>query len=242
MSDPASFLSDRPDHVLERVEKSRANLSWLSGELALRPDALGLQLARVCELVNLALGQVEGHGDLGMAWILLEQSRQQLGHAAVMAAKGGVRRGTSATPAEQREEKSAMAHLVWFLQRDLMPWPEDVAMVVDFGDESGAVPDFRPDTSFELLPLQLLAHTAMTVSAGEDAQRVGDRVMEMAFGEYVWAIMNEAMELLDEFGADQAGAEAQVETGFEVAHLVAGAFTPAFQVFGGPAGFPAQED
>ncbi|WP_010539831.1 hypothetical protein [Dietzia alimentaria] len=239
MSDSPSYLSER---VLERVDRSRANLAWLSGELAQRPDGLGLQLSRVCELVNLALGQVEDHGDLGMAWILLEQARQQLGHAAVMAAKGGVRRGTRANEAEVKEEKSAMAHLVWFLQRDLTPWPEDVSMVVDFGDESGAVPDFRPDTSFELLPLQLLAHTAMTVSAGEGAQSVGDRVMEMAFGEYVGAIMNEAMELLDEFGADQSGAEAQVETGFEVSHLVSGAFTQALQVFEGPAGFPTEED
>ena len=228
--------------MLERVGKTRSSLAWLTGDLARRPDALGLQLSLVCELVNLALRQVEDHGDLGMAWILLEQARQQLGHAAVMAAEGGVRRGERATEAERREEKSAMAHLVWFRQRDLRLWPEDVSMVVDFDDESGAVPDFRPDTSFELLPLQLLAHTAMTVSAGEGAQSVGDPVMGMAFGEYVGAIMNEAMELLDEFGADQAAAAAQVETGFEVAHLVAGAFTPAFQVFHGPASFPVEED
>lgn len=135
-----------------------------------------------------------------------------------------------------------MTHLVWFLQRDLMPWPEDVSMVVDFGDETGAAPDLRPDTSFELLPLQLLAHSAMTVSAGEGAQTVGDRVMEMAFGEYVGTLMNEAMELLDEFGADQPAAPAQVETGLDVARLVSGAFTPAFQVFHGPAGFPEEED
>ena len=96
MTDSPSYLSER---VLERVDKSRANLTWLSGELAQRPDGLGLQLSRVCELVNLALGQVEDHGDLGMAWILLEQARQQLGHAAVMAAKGGVRRGARANEA-----------------------------------------------------------------------------------------------------------------------------------------------
>lgn len=242
MSNSSSCLSDRPDHVFERMETSRAYLAWLGGELAQRPDGLGLQLSRVCELVNLALGQVEDHGDLGMAWILLEQARQQLGHAAAMAVKGGVRRGARANEAEVKEEKSAMAHLVWFLQRDLMPWPEDVSMVVDFGDESGAVPDFRPDTSFELLPLQLLAHSAMTVSAGEGAQGLGDRVTEMAFGEYVSAIMTEAVELLDEFGADQANLEEQVETGFQVADLVSGAFAPAFRVFHGPAGFPVEGD
>lgn len=242
MTNPPSFLSDRPDHVRERLQTSREYLAWLGGELAQRPDGLGLQLSRVCELVNLALGQVNDHGDLGMAWILLEQARQQLGHAAVISAKGGVRRGPGATEEEVLEEESAMTHLVWFLQRDLMPWPEDVSMVVDFGDETGAAPDLRPDTSFELLPLQLLAHSAMTVSAGEGAQTVGDRVMEMAFGEYVGTLMNEAMELLDEFGADQPAAPAQVETGLDVARLVSGAFTPAFQVFHGPAGFPEEED
>ena len=242
MSNSHSSLSDRPDHVLERMERSRAYLAWLGGELIQRPDGLGLQLSRVCELVDLALGQVNDHGDLGMAWILLEQARQQVGHAAAMAVKGGVRLGARANEAEVREEKSAKAHLVWFLQRDLMPWPDDVSMVVDFGDESGAAPDFRPDTSFELLPLQLLAHSAMTVSAGEGVQGLGDRVTEMAFGEYVQAILTEAMELLDEFGADQANVAELVDTGFQVAYLVSGAFAPAFQVFQGPAGFPAEED
>lgn len=241
MNNSSSFLSDRPDHVLKRVEKSRAYLAWLGGELVQRPDGLGLQLSRVCELVHLGLAQVDDHGDLGMAWILLEQARQQVGHAAVMAVRGGVRRGARANEVEVQGEKSAMAHLVWFLQRGLMPWPDDVPVVVDFGDESGAAPDFRPDTSFELLPLQLLAHSAMTVSAGEGAQGLGDRVTEMAFGEYVSVILTEAMELLDEFGADQANVAELVDTGMQVAHLVSGAFAPAFQVFQGPAGFPEEE-
>lgn len=241
MGNSYSALSDRPDHVADRIDSSRSYLNWLGGELVQRPDGLGLQLSRVCELVDLALGQVAVYGDLGMAWILLEQARQQVGYAAVMSANGGVRLGDNANKFEVQAEKSAMAHLAWFLQRDLMPWPDDVSMVVDFGDETGAVPDFRPDSAFELLPLQLLAHTAMTAGAGKGAQALGDRVMEMAFGAYVEAVMCEAMELLDEFGADQSGVEALVETGYEVAHLVAGAFPPAFQVFRGPAGMPDGE-
>ncbi|MDZ4235909.1 MAG: hypothetical protein U1C73_19595, partial [Dietzia sp.] len=102
------------DHLVYRMETSRDLLDWLGGEFAHRtqPRAgngkdstdqassptdgdqartigrLELQVARVCELVNLALAQVDLYDDLGMAWILLEQARQQLGHAAVSAATG----------------------------------------------------------------------------------------------------------------------------------------------------------
>lgn len=121
-----------------------------------------------------------------------------------------------------------------------MPWPDDVSVVVDFGCGPEAAPDFRPDTALELVPLQLLANAAMTFSAGDAVQVVGDTVMMMAFGEYVGTIMAEAMELL-EYCADQANEPnvlSLVETGHQVADLVAGAFPPAWQVFHGPAGFP----
>lgn len=249
--------TDRPDHVAYRLETSQHFAEWLSGELAHRaqldhdsttepePAAtqgggavrtfgrLTSQLARVCELVNLTLSQIVLNNDLGMAWILLEQARQQLGHAAIGAQR-------QLTDDELESEAAALAQLVWFLQRDRMPWPDDVSVVVDFGSGPEAAPDFRPDTALELVPLQLLANAAMTFSAGDAVQVVGDKVMMMAFGEYVGTIMAEAMELL-EYCADQANEPnvlSLVETGHQVADLVAGAFPPAWQVFHGPAGFP----
>ena len=59
----------------------------------------------------------------------------------------------------------------------------------------------------------------------------------MAFGEYVATILVESMELL-KHGADRAAVEGIVDTGYQVAHLVSGAFPPPFQIFPGPAGFP----
>lgn len=254
--------TDRPDHVAYRLETSQHFAEWLSGELAHRaqldhdgttepePAAtkgagavrifgrLTSQLARVCELVNLTLSQIVLNNDLGMAWILLEQARQQLGHAAASAAAIGAQR--QLTDDELESEAGALAQLVWFLQRDRMPWPDDASVVVDFGSGLDAAPDFRPDTALELVPLQLLANATMTFSAGDAVQVVGDTVMMMAFGEYVGTIMAEAMELL-EYCADQSNEPnllSLVETGHQVADLVAGAFPPAWQVFHGPAGFP----
>ena len=232
--------NDSQNHVAFRMEKSRHLLDWMGGELAHRaqPDApTQTQVARVCELVNLAVTQLDFHSDLGMAWILLEQARQQLGHAAITAA----RRATGPDPdAHDQSGSDAEAPLTWFLQRDLMPWPEDIAVVVRLVGESGqGFPDPRPYTPLGLPALQMLSHSTMTSAAG-DVVDPGDTVMTMAFGEYVSIIMVEAMELLDHC-ADQhgwAGLTAVINTGFEVSHLLAGAFPAAWQVFSGPAGFP----
>lgn len=252
------------DHVAHRMKTSRELLDWLGGEFARRAGppteaeegvagragpavegavagstaGLEVQVARVCELVNLALGQVDLHRDLGMAWILLEQARQQVGHAAASAGK--VDRERDDAEGEGDVRAAARAQLEWLLQRDLMPWPRNAAEVVDFGGGPGLLPDFLPDTPLELLPLQVLANWTMTLAAGVEAQDPGDEVMAMAFGEYVSMIMIEAMELLERSGVRNGGAgpAAVVDTGFQVAHLIAGAFPPAWQVFRGPADFP----
>ena len=103
------------------------------------------------------------------------------------------------------------------------------------------IPDFRPDAPVEMVSLQLLADAAMTFRAGHVVDDISDRVMSMAFGEHVWAILDLAMDLL-EFTADDdddaCRPDALVDTGREAAHLTSGAFWPAWRVFTGPAGFP----
>lgn len=219
--------SGREEHVIYRFERSRELLDRLSDDLDRRTGRKFTQLARVCELVNLALTQVDDQENLGMAWILLEQARQQLGHAAT---------GMMMVDAEA----SVWEQLVWCLQRDLMPWPDNAAIAVDFGGGPDLLPDFRPDTPLELASLQLLANSAMTFSAGEAVQDPENRVMAMAFGEYVWTIMNEAMELLEFYGdsVGDTGLGDLVSEGQQAADLIGGAFPPAWRVFHGPAGFP----
>lgn len=259
------IANEASDHVRMRMEKSGDLLAWLAGELearvekreegraSCRVDRLFMQLSRVFELVRLAIDQSHANKDLGMAWILLEQSRQQLGHAANGATLIG---GEPRIGREQLEyEQEALVHIGVFLQRELMPWPHDAGIVVEFGkgldeghegpgeglaEELGGLPDFRPDTALEMMPLQFLANAAMTYCAGEVVQDLDRRVMQMAFGEFVWKILEEATELL-EFWANQAGEgkiEALLETGIEVAFLVSGAFPPSEEIFKGPAGLP----
>lgn len=250
------------DHVAYRMETSRDLLDWLGGQFAsrTRPRAgneksstgqasspsdgagartigrLEVQVARVCELVNLALAQVDLYNDLGMAWILLEQARQQLGHAAASAGAG------SSSDGGEGEAGGAAAmrtQIVWLLQRDRMPCPRNAAEVIDFGGGPGLLPDLLPDTPLELLPLQLLAHTSMTFAAGIETQDMSETVMAMAFGEYVSTIMAEAMELLASC-SDPQDVDEIVETGHQIADLIAGAFPPAWHMFQGPAGFPGE--
>lgn len=251
------------DHVAHRMQTSRDYLHWLSGELAHHAQdhndfrgkvqgtavpaegtdhgsasKLQKQVARVCGLVNLALCQVDVHDDLGLAWILLEQARQQLGHAATAAAQ--VRSEQHGGADQSGPRTLSKAEIVWLLQRDRMPWSHNAAEALDFGGSPGLLPDLLPDTPLELLPLQLLAHTTMTLGAADDTQDDGDPVMAMAFGEYVSTILTEAMELL-ESAANLAGADEMdemIETGHQVADLISGAFPPAWKVFQGPAGFP----
>lgn len=238
------------DHVKMRMEKSEGLLLWLAGELGARverpeegeaPRRVGrlfMQVARTVELVRLAIDQALLNGDLGLAWILLEQARQQVGHAANGA--GLIGEGPLIGAEQSERERESLVQIGWFLQRDLMPWPDDVGVQVAFGEEQDARPDFRPDTALEILPLQFLANAAMSYCAGEVVEDLKRTVMRMAFGEYVWKILEEACELL-EFGANLAGEEGiepLVETGLEVAYLVSGAFPPAEQIFHGPAGLP----
>lgn len=248
------------DHVAYRMETSGQLLIWLRGELYDRAESGGgddgddgeqgprrvnrvfLQLARVYESVRLALQQVDENVDPGMAWMLLELARQQVGHAGN--AVGRVGSGSRLSREEAAAEEDSMARLAWFLQRDRSPWPGDAELIVDFEGAEGGVPDFRPDTALELLPLQFLSNAAMTHCAGEVVQDPKRAMMQMAFGEYVWTILEEATELL-EFGADLAGeqgVEGLVETGFEVAYLASGAFPMAAQIFRGPAGLPDEVD
>ena len=245
----------RPEHVTYRLENSRQLVEWLSGELVYlatlhsdsreaqlaaegvgrRGGRVACQLSRVCELVGLALAQVDVHEGLALAWILLEQARQQLGFAAAV-------ERTAPQPVDDDAHAvvDAMSHLAWFLQRDLMPWPDDANVVVEFNNGSELPPDPRPDTPLELVPLQLLAHSSMTLEAGDEALNLDNKVMAMAFGEYVAIIMSEAMALLESI-AEQTGLKntaALTDTGYEVADLVVGAFPPAWQAFPGPAGLP----
>lgn len=201
-----------------------------------RLDRMVDQLAMMCRLVEFSLEQVELTGELDLGWILLEQARQQLGHAAITAA--AIDRGRWLSEAEVDDEVGSKIVIMWMLQRDRMPWAENAGQVVDFGCSSGRPPDFRPETPLELVPLQFLADSVMRTGTGTAIQELPETMLAMAYGEYVFTIMDEAMELL-ELRAGQAGESALsslVDTGHEVANLVSGAYPAPWQVFGGPAG------
>ena len=68
---------------------------------------------------------------------------------------------------------------------------------------------------------------------------MGETVVAMAFGEYVSTVMAEAMELLSPC-SDPEDVDEIVETGHQVADLIAGAFPSAWQMFQGPAGLPGE--
>lgn len=199
------------------------------------------QMSRLCELVRLSVEQVDVHADLGMGWVLLEQARQQLGHAANAAAEvEGDDQRESESPEGVDGEIAAVKDLWWFLQRDLMPWSDDVSVMVEFGSGPDVLPDFRPDTPLEFGPLQMLAHATMTGIAGEAVSDVDDAMMRMAFGEYVGRILDEAMELLY-VAAEKSGSRqlrTLTATGWEAQALLMGVFPWAEQIFRGPAGFP----
>lgn len=94
------FADIPADDVRNRLRSADQLLAWLAGELVdragnvdqVRPDKSGkapnrvgrlsMQMSRAVELVRLAVEQVDLHRDLGLAWVLLEQSRQQVGWAA----------------------------------------------------------------------------------------------------------------------------------------------------------------
>lgn len=203
-----------------------------------RLDRMVDQLVAMCRLVELSLDQVYLHDDLGMAWILLEQARQQLGHAATTAA--AIDRSRCLDEDEVEQEVESALNIFWFLQRDRMPWAESASQVVDFGCGPGRLPDFRPDTALELVPLQLLANAVMNVGTVTAVQELPGEALTMAFGEYVFTIMEAAMCLL-ELRAEQAGEAALAslaDTGYQVGSLILGAYPAAWQVFRGPAGLP----
>ena len=249
------------DHVAIRFDRATGLLAWLGDELAhlaraggraagegsrsaddgtevRRLDRMTDQLAVMCRLVGLSLEQVDLHDDLGLAWILLEQARQQLGHAAITAA--AIERGPCLDEDEIDAEVDSALTTLWSIQRDRMPWAGNAGEVVDFGCGPGRLPDFRPDTVLELAPLQLLASLTMTLGTGTAVQELPRAALTTAYGEYVFTIMEEAMGLL-ELRAGQAGDSglaSLVDTGYQVGSLILGAYPAAWQVFRGPAGVP----
>lgn len=260
------FADIPADDVRNRLRSADQLLAWLAGELVdragnvdqVRPDKSGkapnrvgrlsMQMSRAVELVRLAVEQVDLHRDLGQAWVLLEQSRQQVGWAAeglwliggspAADAEQAEQAGESAQAAQKWEalESEALEQITWLMQRELMPRPADAKLRVVFGDEPNLRPDFEPETALELMPLQLLANASMTFSAGEAVDELDRREMGSAFAEYVARILGEATALV-EFGAARAsgagvgGVEHLTETGMEVAALIGGAFPRAEEVF-----------
>lgn len=149
------------------------------------------QLTTMCTLLELSIGHKRDHGDTSIAWIMLEQARQQLAFASITA-------GAAEGPDREREIRHAVEGLTILLNRDLQPEPAHAGQVVDFGHGHDALPDLRPETPLDLIPVQVLANTAMragTVTAGPMPPA---HVERMAYGHYLATILEEAMELLGE--------------------------------------------
>ena len=170
------------------------------------------QLLTMSTLVELSLRQRLEEGDPTTAWVLLEQARQQLGWAArtagalsgAVAAKAGIASAPGDAPESDAvfpdEEPPAALVLEYLLQRDLIPRPEYAGELMDMGEGVGVIPDPRPETPLELVPLQMLSATAMqcgSVIADAMPRTLVDR---MAYGTYVATLVDEAAELLREHG------------------------------------------
>lgn len=165
------------------------------------------QLLTMSTLIELSLRQRRELGDPTTAWILLEQARQQLGWAALTAGalKGTVSERVGIVPEQDDdaelalEESPAVATVLEFLiQRDLIPQPEYAGELLDMGVGLGVIPDPRPVTPLELVPLQMLSAAAMqrgSVVSGARPRPVVDR---MAYDTYVSTLLDEAADLLGE--------------------------------------------
>lgn len=207
------------DFAMEKVESLVLGLTdWLSD---IEPDGAGRgqgasdrsrllgrmvdQLLTMSALVELSLRQRREQGDATTAWVLLEQARQQLGWAARTA---GALEGTVPGDVEivsDREEDVVFADeeplptavvLEYLIQRDLIPQPEYAGELMDMGEGIGVIPDPRPETPFELVPLQMLSAAAMrcgSVVAEATPRTLVDR---MAYGTYVARLLEEAAEVL----------------------------------------------
>lgn len=183
------------------------------------------QITTLCQLLATAADRYLDN-DSATAWILLEQARQQLGHAAVTV---GEMDGT--LPRDDEYERAA--NLLWLLHRDRLPEPGHAQQRVDYGDGSAEPVDPRPDTVLVLAPLQLIAHAAMrfgTVAAGPMPD---GRIERMAFGEYFATVLEEAM-LLFRARARQRGATGLLrgaDRALDAAGVVWQAIPEAWEVF-----------
>lgn len=201
------------------------------------------QLCTMSTLVELSLRQRRQLGDPTTAWVLLEQARQQLGWAASTAgalarsiarAEGEVApgpvdadaglTGDVLSDAALPDDETTMIDdiLEFFLERDLAPRPDHAREVVDMGDGVGVIPDPRPRTPLELVPLQLLSATAMQCGSVIDDPAPRTLVDRLAYGTYVARILGEASELLREHGpaAGQRELERLADTAQEAADIM----------------------
>ncbi|MEH6623806.1 MULTISPECIES: hypothetical protein [Dietzia] len=240
------------DYTLDVVEYLTVDLAtWLTDiapdgsgrgqEASERARHLGRMVDQLCTmstLVELSLRQRRELGDPTTAWVLLEQARQQLGWAASTAgalarsiarAEGDVARGPADADAglpddALPDDETTMIDdvLEFFLERDLAPRPDHAREVVDMGDGVGVIPDPRPLTPLELVPLQLLSATAMQCGSVIDDPAPRTLVDRMAYGTYVARLLDEASELLREYGpaAGQRELERLADTAQEAADIM----------------------
>ena len=247
------------DYALGSVEQLTLGLSvWLSdidsdgsgrGQAATeRARLLGRtvdQLLTMTTLVELSMRQRQEQGDLTTGWILLEQARQQFGWAAHTA--GALRRAVAGEAVGLSEPNgnavfaddgpSASLVLEYLLQRDLIPCSEYAGELLDMGEGDGVIPDPRPRTPFELVPLQMLSATVMqrgTVIADAMPRPLAER---MAYGSYLAMLLDESAALLHEYGrtTNQRTLQRLAEVGREAADVL-------WQLTPGPlAVFPPRE-
>ena len=247
------------DYALDSVDQLTLDLSvWLTDidsdgsgrgqDASDRSRLLGCMIDQLCTmstLVGLSLRQRRVQGDPTTAWVLLEQARQQLGWAARTA---GARRGSVVAKAgivsepeedamlEDEEPPATALVLEYLLQRDLIPRPEYAAELMDMGEGIGVIPDPRPETPFELVPLQMLSAAVMrcgSVIADAMPRQIVDR---MAYGTYVATLLEEVAGLLEEHSVGQAQLRRLAGIAQEAADMV-------WQLTPGPLeAFPPRED
>lgn len=200
------------------------------------------QLLTMSTLVELSLRQRREQGDPTTAWVLLEQARQQLGWAARTA---GALEGTvpeEATIVSDPEDNVVCADeeplstslvLEYLIQRDLIPRAEYAEESMDMGEGIGVIPDPRPETPFELVPLQMLSAAAMRCGAVISDATPRTLVDRMAYGTYVATLLTEAAEVLSEQGraAGQHQLQRFAEVGREAGNMMLRATPGPLEVF-----------
>ena len=120
------------------------------------------------------------------------------------------------------DEPTTALVLEYLLQRDLIPCSEYAGELLDMGEGAGVVPDPRPRTPLELVPLQMLSAAVMQRGSVIAEAMPRPLVERMAYGSYLAMLLDEVAALLREHGRTTGQRKLQrlAEVGQEAADVL----------------------